>query len=78
MLDPSGNPTPGVRAFAMRELLLDYLERLQDLESSLNDTMDSRERIRADAIAVAIEHLQQAIDALEIACRDLTNHEQTE
>jgi len=31
---------------------------------------DNREGVRADAVAVAIDHVRQAVDALELASRD--------
>jgi hypothetical protein len=68
MLDASGQPTVRGRASTERELLMDRLERLQDLKRRI-DTSDLRERTRADAVQVAIDHVQAAIDALELASR---------
>ena len=31
---------------------------------------DTHERVRADAVGVAIEHVRQAIDALDLASRE--------
>ncbi len=67
MLDASGNPTPRARAHAVRELLVALLARLRELPLDLMQHAGTREATRADAIATAIEHLQQAIDALELA-----------
>ena len=72
MLDPSGKPTPRLRASVLREELAGRLERLHDLERWIKQSAgaDNRERVRADAVAVAIEHVQQAMDALELASRE--------
>jgi hypothetical protein len=32
MFDPSGGPTPQVRTYVLREILLAHLERLEDLQ----------------------------------------------
>ena len=48
-----------------REELEDRLARLQDLERWNKEGADNRERMRADAVRVAIEHLQTAMGALE-------------
>jgi hypothetical protein len=55
-----------------RELLRSRLAWLQELKRwtvELGGT-DGREQIRGDAIQVAIEHVQAAIDALEVASRE--------
>ena len=72
MLDPTGKPTSRLRASVLREELEDRLQRLQDLERWIKDSAgtDNHERIRADAVAVAIDHLRQAMDALELASRE--------
>ena len=44
-----------------REELEDRLARLQDLERWNKEGADNRERMRADAVRVAIEHLQTAM-----------------
>jgi hypothetical protein len=67
MLDASGQPTPRARAYTVRELLIAQLERLREVPLDLMQHASTREATRADAIAVAIEHLQAAIDALELA-----------
>ena len=48
------------------------LQRLQELEHWIKESAgaDNRERVRGDAVAVAIDHVQQAMDALELASRD--------
>ena len=73
MLDPTGKPTVQAHAYALREELLGRLERLQDLERRIEHNAgpdNNREHIRADAVAIAIEHLQGAIDALEVAAKE--------
>jgi hypothetical protein len=45
---------------------MDRLERLQDLKRRIA-TSELRERTRAEAVQVAIDHVQAAIDALELA-----------
>jgi len=67
MLDSTGAPTPRARAYAVRELLEGQLARLRELPLDLMQHAGTREAERADAIAVAIEHLQAALDALEQA-----------
>jgi hypothetical protein len=69
MPDTSGVPTPTTRAATVRDVLQALLVRLQELPLDLMQH-DLAERTRADAIGVAIEHLQQAIDALELASRE--------
>ena len=72
MLDPAGKPTPRLRASVLREEIEDRLERLLELERWIKESAgaDNRERVRADAVAVAIEHVRQAMDALELASGD--------
>jgi hypothetical protein len=67
MLDAAGEPTPLAHAYTVHEVLEARLARLQAIPLDLMQHGDNAERIRADAIAVAIEHLQSAIDALELA-----------
>jgi hypothetical protein len=64
--------TPRERAATERKLLQGCLERLEFLERWLTRSAhsDNRELIRRDAIAIACEHLEQAIDALEIASQE--------
>jgi hypothetical protein len=53
------------------ELLRNRLAWLQELKRwtvELGGT-DGREQLRADAIQVAIEHVQLAVDALDVASR---------
>jgi hypothetical protein len=52
----------------LREELEGPLQRLQELERWIKESAgdNNRERVRADAVAVAIEHVRQAIDALEL------------
>ena len=53
-------PHRGSRASVLREELEGQFARLQDLERWIKESAgsDNRERVRADAVAVAIEHLQ--------------------
>jgi hypothetical protein len=66
MLDPSGKPTPRLRASVIREELSDRLARLQELERWIRESADQdvRERLRAGSVALAIEHLEVAMAAL--------------
>ena len=72
MLDRVGKPTPRLRASVLREELEERLHRLQELERWTKGSAgaDNRERVRGDAVAVAIEHVQQAMDALELASQE--------
>jgi hypothetical protein len=72
MLDRVGNPTPRLRASVLRQELEGRLERLQELEHWIKEGAggNSHERLRADAVAVATDHVRQAMDALELASRD--------
>jgi len=72
MLDATGKPTPRLRARVLREEFEGRLRRLQYLERWIKESAgtDNREQVRADAVAVAIEHLRQAVDALELASKD--------
>jgi hypothetical protein len=60
MLDPNGKPTPRLRASVLREELEGRLQRLQGLEHWAKESAgaDDRERVRGDAVAVAIDHVQ--------------------
>ena len=72
MLDRTGKPTPRLRAGVLREELEGRLQRLQELEHWIKENAgaENRERVRADAVAVAIDHVRQAMDALELASGD--------
>jgi len=72
MLDATGKPTPRARAHALREELEGRLQRLEELERWINETADgnNHELLRADAVAVAIDRVRQAMDALEEASRE--------
>ena len=71
MLDPTGKPTPRLRATVLREELEGRLQRLQELDWIKESAgADNRELVRADAVAVAIDHVRQAMDALELASGD--------
>jgi hypothetical protein len=72
MLDRVGKPTPRRRASELREELEGRLQRVQELEHWVKGSAggDNRERVRADAVAVAIDRVRQAMDALELASRD--------
>jgi len=43
---------------------------LHNLEHELRRTGDNRHHVCADSIAVAIDYLQQAMNALEVASRE--------
>jgi len=72
MLDATGKPTPRLQAHTLREELAGRLQRLDELERWINETADgnNRELLRADAVAVAIDRVRQAMDALEEASRE--------
>ncbi len=72
MLDRIGKPTARLRASVLREELEGRLQRLQELEHLIKESAggDNRDRVRADAVAAAIDHVRQAMDALELASRD--------
>ena len=57
------------QARRIRVRLFDELQTLKLLERELRQRRDqnARERTRADKVAVAIEHLKQAMAALELA-----------
>jgi hypothetical protein len=63
LLDPSDKPTLRGRASTERELLMDRLEPLRDLKRRIAPS-NLREQMRSDALQVAIDHVQAAIDAL--------------
>jgi hypothetical protein len=60
------------RARMLRTEFEGQLAHLEELERWIKQTAgdDNHERIRADAVAVAMEHLRQAIDALELASQE--------
>ena len=62
MLDRTGRPTPRLRASVLREELEGRLQRLQELEHWIKESAgaDNRERVRADAVAVAIDQIGRA------------------
>ena len=67
-----GGGKPRSMASSERELLRNRIAWLQELKRwtvELGAT-DGREQIRVEAIQVAIEHVQAAIDALEVASRE--------
>jgi len=71
MLDPADRPTPRLRASVLREELEERLQRLQELESWIKRALARTTASPcADTVAVAIEHLRQAMDALELASQD--------
>lgn len=65
-------PSATVHARDFEQQLRPIYEVLKSFERDLRNrpNQDQHERVRADAVAVAIEHLQQAMDALEVASRD--------
>jgi hypothetical protein len=67
MLDASGQPTARAHAYTVREVLQAQLARLQEIPLDLMQHGDNAEHLRAGALQDAIEHLQAAIDALELA-----------
>jgi hypothetical protein len=58
------------RAQHIRAKLAEELQTLLLLERSLKTHQGLHDRVRGDAIAVAIEHLRQAMDALELASKN--------
>ena len=56
----------------LHDTLAEQLQTLRFLEYELRHTatQNTRERVRARTVVTAIEHLQQAINALEEAGRD--------
>jgi hypothetical protein len=65
-------PSTDDHAEHVRGKLTEQLQTLQLLERELKTEDDLRQRIRGDAVAVAIKHVRHAIDALELASRGLT------
>lgn len=65
-------PSTTVHAGDFEQQLRPIYEALKAFERDLRNrpNQDQHEVVRADAVAVAIEHLQQAIDALEVASRE--------
>lgn len=72
MLDPPGKPTPRLRARVLREEIESRRHPLQVLERELKrgPVQDINERVRVDQVTVAIEHLELAIDALDLASQE--------
>jgi hypothetical protein len=70
MLDAAGQPTPRTRADAVREVLASQLAWLQTIPLDLMLHGDAAEQVCAATIADAIEHVQAAIDALELAAQE--------
>ena len=70
ILDTSGQPTPRADADTVREVLQGQLAQLKALPLDLMAHASNAEHVRSDAFAIAIEHLQAAIDALEVAGRE--------
>jgi hypothetical protein len=66
---PRGGGHEARAAYLERQVLQALLARLQALPLDLMLHGNRRERARADAIAVAIEHIQAAIEALELAAQ---------
>ena len=62
--------TPADQAEHIRAKLAEELQTLELLERELNNDQDLHERVRGDAVAVAIAHVRQAMDALEVAAKD--------
>ena len=70
--EPPSKLTPRLRARILREELEYRLEQLESLHGSIRDTAgaDNRERMRADTVAVAIEYVRRAMDALALASQE--------
>jgi hypothetical protein len=62
--------TPAHRAEHIRAKLAEELQTLELLEHELKTHLDLHERVRGDAIAVAVDHVRHAMDALELAAKD--------
>ena len=76
MLDRTGKPTARLRASVLREELEVRLQRLQELEHWIKERAgaDNRERVCADAVAVAIDQRAPhqsplASSSASMACR---------
>ena len=65
-------PSHREQAEHIRAKLAEQLQTLRFLEYELRQrpAQDVGERTRARAVASALEHLQQAMDALEVASRE--------
>ena len=65
-------PTPSVRAHDFEHELRGLHEALKAFDLELRQRYDQNpdEQTRLAAVTVAIEHLQAAIDALELASRE--------
>jgi hypothetical protein len=72
MVDGPGDLLPSVAAANERTLLRDHLHYLQNLERQIRQAPgnDTREEVRADAVAIAVEHLLAALDALAMAAQE--------
>jgi hypothetical protein len=62
-------PSATVLAHDFEHQLRAIRDALKPFERELRQSADKRKHVRADAVAVAIEHLQQAMDALEVASK---------
>jgi hypothetical protein len=71
-MDLSDKPSPRAVATAERELLLGRVERLQDLKRRAVEAAgcDLRGQKCAEAVEVAVEQLQAAIDTFELASHE--------
>ena len=65
-------PSHYEQAEHIRDKLAEQLQTLKFLEYELRQrpAQDVDERTRARAVVTALEHLQQAMDALEVASRE--------
>jgi hypothetical protein len=54
----------------IRAKLTEELQTLELLEVELKNHDDLHERVRGDAVSVAIDHVRRAIDALDLASKD--------
>jgi hypothetical protein len=65
-------PSHRAQASHVRAKLVEQLQVLRFLEYELRQrpAQDSNERTRTRAVVTALEHLEQAMDALEIAAQD--------
>jgi hypothetical protein len=70
VLDDSGQPTPRARAYTVREVIEARLARLQEIPLDMLQHGGNAKRLRAGALQDAVEHLQAAIEALELASRE--------
>ena len=72
MLDAARKSTPRVRASVPREDLEESASTPPGTERWINQSAgaDNPERVRADAVAVAIDHVREAMDALQLVSGD--------